>query len=299
MKIKKAIIAAAGKGTRFLPVSKAYPKELTAVLDKPIIQIHIEELINCGIKEICIVHRPKENQIKKYFSFDKKLHQYLKESNRLDLIKSLGEINKKTKLTFIKQDDKFPYGNASPILAAKKFIGKEDFIYFFGDDLTIETKPGTFLKEMLDIFEKENTDGILTTTKVNKKEIYKYGTIVFKESYKKFKIVEKILEKNENTSVNSNYIQLYKFIFKNKVLDYLSTQKTSKNNELWLSDTNNTIAKNGKLIAVPLNENILWSPAGDPINWLKTNLIFAINSPKYKREIKSFFKKINKYEIYR
>ena len=288
LKPTKAIIAAAGRGTRFLPISKAYPKELMNIIDKPIIQYHIEELIKAGIKEICIVCRKNENQIEKYFSKNKELDGYLFKTDKLELLESINEINSKIKLVFIEQDLSLPYGNASPILAAKKFISKDDFIYFFGDDLTIETEMGTFLKKMINTFIKENADGILMTTRIDKKDISKYGTISFKENKKgkEFKIVKEILEKNINSS--SNYIQLYKFIFKNKVLKNLLSQKPSKNNELWLSDLNNTIAKQGKLIAIPLDKKTIWTPAGDPINWLETNILMALKSTKYKKEIKKF-----------
>lgn len=271
--IKKAIIAAAGKGSRFAPLSLAYPKEMIPIMEKPLIQLHIEELINAGITEICIVHRSKDNVIKKYFTNNQE---------------NIG-INQKIKFTFIEQNKKLPYGNASPILAAKKFVGKDDFIYFFGDDITIEKKPGNFLKEMIELFKKEKADGVLATTIINKNEISKYGTIEFKKN-NKHKIVREIHEKLPKELVKSNYIQLFKFIYKNKIIKYLSNQKIGKDSELWLTDTNNTIAKNGKLIALPLSKKIIWCPSGDPINWLKTNILYSLkNNKMYSDKLTIFF----------
>lgn len=273
--ITKAVIAAAGTGSRFAPISLAYSKEMIPIMEKPLIQLHIEELINTGITKICIVHRSKDNIIKKYFTENKK---------------NIG-ISQKIKFTFIEQNKKLPYGNASPILAAKKFIGKDDFVYFFGDDITIEKKPGTFLKKMITTFFTQKADGVLATTTINKNEISKYGTIEFKED-NETKIVKKIHEKLPKEKVKSNYIQLFKFVFKNQIIKILTNQQTGKDNELWLTDANNTLAQNGKIIAIPLNQETIWGPAGDPINWIKTCIIYCLKSPKYYKEVKIFLKQI-------
>lgn len=272
--ITKAVIAAAGKGSRFAPISLAYSKEMIPIMEKPLIQLHIEELINAGITKICIVHRSKDNIIKKYFTENKK---------------NIG-ISSKIKFTFIEQNKKLPYGNASPILAAKKFIGKDDFVYFFGDDITIEKEPGTFLKKMITTFFTQKADGVLATTTINKNEISKYGTIEFKGN-NETKIVKKIHEKLPKEKVKSNYIQLFKFVFKNQIIKILTNQQTGKDNELWLTDANNTLAQNGKLVIIPLDSKIIWMSAGEPLSWLKANLIYCLNSLKYKKEIEKFLSK--------
>ena len=135
--ITKAVIAAAGRGTRFLPVVKSYPKELVPILSKPNIQYLIEEAIGAGVTEIAIIHRLGENSIEKYFSPDADLEAYLTQNNKLAYLDSLKAIWSKCKLTFIAQPANLPYGNGSPVLAAKEFIDADDFVYMFGDDLTV------------------------------------------------------------------------------------------------------------------------------------------------------------------
>jgi UTP--glucose-1-phosphate uridylyltransferase len=152
--IKKAVIAAAGRGTRFLPVVKTYPKELIAVLEKPNIQYLVEEAIGAGITEIAIVHRTGEDSIEKYFTPDQDLENYLIKNNKLNYLDSLKNIWSKAKITFIAQPLDLPYGNGSPLLAAKNFIDGQDFIYMFGDDLTLEPVPGQFLSRMIATYEQ-------------------------------------------------------------------------------------------------------------------------------------------------
>ena len=147
MNITKAVIAAAGRGTRFLPVVKQYPKELIAILDKPQIQYLVEELIGAGITDICIVHRHGDPSIKRYFTPDPELENYLEKNQKETYLDSLRSIWSKVNFKFIPQPRHLPYGNASPVLAAKNFIQNDPFIYLFGDDITIETTPVATLKK--------------------------------------------------------------------------------------------------------------------------------------------------------
>ena len=135
MSVTKCVIAAAGRGTRFLPVVKSYPKELVPILSKPNIQYLIEEAIGAGITEIAIVHRLGENTLEKYFSPDSDLEKYLTDNNKLEYLDSLKNIWAKAKLTFIEQNPDLPYGTGSPLLSAKKFVGLDPFIYMYGDGL--------------------------------------------------------------------------------------------------------------------------------------------------------------------
>jgi len=130
-KITKAVIAAAGRGTRFLPVVKAYPKELIPILSKPNLQYLVEEAIGAGITEICIVQRQGETAIEKYFTPDPDLEKYLKDTNKTQALSSLQQIWDKSKIVFRVQTPDLPYGNASPLLASKDFINTDPFVYMF------------------------------------------------------------------------------------------------------------------------------------------------------------------------
>lgn len=291
-KIKKAVIAAAGRGTRFLPVVKSYAKELVPVLAKPNIQLLVEELIGAGISEICIVHRNGETGIKNYFTPDADLEKYLKNNNKTSFLDSLREIWDKVKIMeFIPQPLDLPYGNASPALAAETFIGHDPFVYLFGDDLIIEPKPGQFLTEMLATYDKFHPDAVMATQQVPWEEIIRYGCIKYKDNPKHPNQVETVVEKMPPDDAPSNNAVLGRFVVSNKILENIKRQAISRDNELWWADAINELAQTG----VVLNQTIKhgeWMTTGDPLRWLKANIAIALQEPKYSADLKEFIQKI-------
>ncbi len=285
-KITKAVIAAAGRGTRFLPAVKQYPKELIAILNKPQIQYLVEELIGTGVTDICIIYRHGDPTIKRYFTPDPILETYLKQNNKLEYLDSLKYIWSKVKFKFIPQHQHLPYGNASPILAAKSFIKNDNFYYLFGDDLTIEKKPGTFLQEMAKTFINQKADAVIAVQPVPWEEISRYGSILFDK--KDDKRILDVLEKVDRQKAPSNVTQLGRFIFNHKIIDVIKSTPI-KNGELWLADANATLAKNGKIYAQYTPENA-WMTTGDPMRWLKANIVLALSHPQFSTDIKQFIK---------
>ncbi len=287
--INKAIITAAGRGTRFLPVVKGYPKELIAILDKPNIQILVEEIIGAGIKNICIVHRPGETSIEKYFTPDLELEKYLQANNKMEFLQSLQKIWSESKLEFVAQGDDLPYGNASPAISAKDFIGTDDFAYVFGDDLIIEQNPGQYLAKMISTFETNHADTVVSTQEMPSSEMKRYGAIVPHTNPTVPNQISGILEKQDPAP--SNFAVLGRYVVSNKVMDILKTQGLSKDNELWWADAANTLAQNGIAINEPIINGV-WMTTGDPIRWLKANIAFALNDPKYKDDLTQFIKSL-------
>jgi UTP--glucose-1-phosphate uridylyltransferase len=280
MNITKAVIAAAGRGTRFLPAVKQYPKELIAILDKPQIQYLVEELIGVGVTDICIVHRHGDNTIKKYFTPDPVLKEYLIKNNKLAFLDSLENIWSKVKFKFVPQHLHLPYGNASPILAAKSFIGTDNFFYLFGDDLTIENKPGDFLSQMA----TKNADAVLAVQPVPWEEISRYGSILFDKT-DPARILD-VFEKVPREQAPSNVTQLGRFLYSSKIVDVIKSTPI-KNGELWLADANASLAKVGHVYAEYTPDNA-WMTTGDPLRWLKANIILGLKHPQLGPELKNF-----------
>ena len=285
--INKAVITAAGRGTRFLPVVKQYPKELVPVLDKPNIQLLVEEILAAGIKDICIVHRPEENSIKNYFTPDLQLEAYLTKNNKMEFLASLQKIWAEAKLTFIAQGADLPYGNASPALAAKDFIGTDDFAYVLGDDLIIEKNPGQYLAKMITTFEKYHADAVVSTQEMPTEEMKRYGAVVPHLNPSVPNQISELLEKTDPPP--SNFAVLGRYVASNKIMDVIQTQGLSKDNELWWADALNTLAKTGVVINEPIIDGV-WMTTGDPIRWLKANIVFALNQPQYKDDLIEFIK---------
>ncbi|MDD3679264.1 MAG: sugar phosphate nucleotidyltransferase [Candidatus Shapirobacteria bacterium] len=292
VKVTKGVIAAAGRGTRFLPVTKAYPKELIAILDKPNIQYLVEEMIGAGINQINIVHRPNDEKLRQYFTPDKELESFLKENNKEFFLASLEEIWKKAKIYFTPQDPNLPYGNASPILSVKNFVGNDPFVYMFGDDIVVEDKPGNYLSRLIKIYQQYQPAVILGAQEVPWEEIDRYASIKYLNDPQYPNRATEVLEKLSADQAPSNIAQFGRFVISNKIFPVLAKQGLSRDNELWLADANNTLAKNDVAIAEPISSG-QWLTTGDPLRWLKVNLVFALKDPEIAPEIKNFFKKPN------
>lgn len=285
--ITKAIITAAGRGTRFLPVVKYYPKELVPILDKPNIQILVEEIMAAGINQICIVHRPGDTAIKGYFTPDPILEKYLKDNNKLEFLSSLQNIWDNAKIEFVAQGDDLPYGNASPALAAKDFIGTDDFAYVLGDDLIIENNIGTYLKSMIDTFEKDKLDAIDSTQEMPTEEMKRYGAVVPSTNPSVPNQISELLEKTDPPP--SNFAVVGRYVVSNKIMDIIKNQGISKDGELWWADALNSLAKSGIVAHLPISGGV-WMTTGDPARWLKANIIYALKDPRYKSDIEEFLK---------
>ncbi|MDD3532221.1 MAG: sugar phosphate nucleotidyltransferase [Candidatus Shapirobacteria bacterium] len=288
--VTKGVIAAAGRGTRFLPVTKAYPKELIAILDKPNIQYLVEEMIGAGIDKINIVHRPGDNSLAEYFTPDKELESFLKENDKESFLESLKNIWCQAKIYFTPQDPKLPYGNASPILSVKNFVGDDPFVYMFGDDLVVEEKPGDYLSCLISIYQKYQPAVVLGAQKVPWEEINRYASIKYVADPKYPNRAVEVLEKLPPDKAPSNMAQFGRFVVSNKIFPVLAKQGLSRDNELWFADANNTLAREDIVIAEPITSGE-WLTTGDPLRWLKVNLVLALKNPNLSAGIKEFLTK--------
>ena len=290
--ITKAVIAAAGRGTRFLPVVKSYPKELVPILSKPNIQYLIEEAIGAGITEIAIVHRLGENSLEKYFSPDADLEKYLTDNNKLEYLDSLKNIWAKAKLTFIEQNPDLPYGTGSPLLSAKKFVGLDPFIYMHGDDLTIEPTPGQFLSRMIATFEKYQPDEIIGVKDVGINEIARYGSAQYQDDPIYPNRISAMLEKLPADQAPSTMAQGGRFLVTPKVFPLLESQSLSRDGELWFTDASNSLAKQGIVLTQSFEKDEDWLTTGDPLRWLTANITIALKDPKFYDDFVKFIKNL-------
>lgn len=293
-KITKAVIAAAGRGTRFLPAVKSYPKELVPILSKPNLQYLVEELIGAGITQIAIVHRFGDDAIKRYFTPDPDLEAYLIQNNKLQYLDSLKAIWAKVeKFEFIAQPVNLPYGNGSPVIAAKEFIGTDPFVYMFGDDLIVEPEPGKFLGQMIATFEKYEPSAVVSTQIIPDSEVNRYGIIQYKENSSIPNQINAVIEKPTLEEAPSRNAILGRFVLSHKVVDTMDTLKPGKDNELWLADANNYLAANDVVINQTI-QNGEWMTTGDPLRWLKANIAIALLDPAIKDDFTSFLQTLVK-----
>jgi len=293
-KVTKAVIAAAGRGTRFLPTVKAYAKELVPILSKPNIQYLVEEAIAAGITELCIVHRHGEKTIRSYFKANEDWNTYLKSVNKLDALDSLKKIDHSLKtLKLVPQSPRLPYGNASPILAAKSFIGNDPFVFMFGDDLIVEKETGRYLKNMIATFEKYSPAIVASVKDVGPEEIVRYGSAKYIKDSKYLHRISGMYEKLPADKAPSFFGQGGRFIVDSqKLWPVLAVQGLSRDNELWFADAVNTLAVNDIVITEATDNKSDWMTTGDPLRWLKANIAVAMLDDQIGPEIKEFIKNL-------
>lgn len=289
--IKKVVIAAAGRGTRFLPVVKVYPKELVPILSKPNIQYLIEEAIGAGITDIAIVIRSGETRIEDYFSLDKNLEKYLIETQKISYLDSLKQILTKAHLTFIQQPTNLPYGTGSPLLAAKKFIGTDDFAYFYGDDFILEPTPGQLLSKMIVKLDKYQASALMAVQEVSRDEISRYGSVKYLDNSKYPDQMIEICEKLPSNEAPSTSVNIGRFVCKNEILKNININKLSRDGELWFTDALTKLASEG-IVLTQKTENETWMTTGDPLRWLKANIAVALQNPEFKDELTKFLKTV-------
>lgn len=288
--IRKAVIAAAGYGTRFLPATKNQPKEMLPIIDKPIIHHLVEECVASGITDIIIVTRSGQGIMEDYFDSHIELEHMLDSNGKENLLKKVKEIPLMANFIYVRQKKNLPYGNATPLLVAAPLINKnEAFVYMFGDDLTMSDVPVT--KQLINVFNKEKPSAVLAVQEVPDEEVERYGTVEYKKSAKYKYEVEKMLEKMPLGKNPSNMAQFGRFVFGYDVIKQVKLSQTGKDGELWVTDVLNALAKNNKkVIAQPINGE--WLTTGDPLRYMKAQVRFALERNDIGKDFKAFLKEV-------
>tara|TARA_X000000950_G_scaffold197044_1_gene237233 strand:- start:1008 stop:1898 length:891 start_codon:yes stop_codon:yes gene_type:complete len=293
-KLIKAIIPVAGLGTRMLPATKAIPKEMLPVMNKPIIQYIVEEAIQAGFKEIILVTHSSKYSIENHFDTSFELEATLEKRVKrgtLREIKALSKLN--VSMQSIRQGEAKGLGHA--ILCAKKIVGKEPFAVILPDMLISKEigNAGDSLKGMKLNFEKHEISSILLG-KAKKADISKYGIAQIKKNSKfsGLGFVEKIIEKPSLKKAPSNLYAAGRYIFNNDFFEYLSKVEPDKSNEIQLTDAIENYIKDSNKVTAYLLEGRIFD-CGDNIGYLLANLDFAMKDPLIKDEIKNYLRQRN------
>ncbi|MFL2776365.1 MAG: UTP--glucose-1-phosphate uridylyltransferase [Gammaproteobacteria bacterium] len=290
-KLKKVIIPVAGLGTRMLPATKVIPKEMLPVLNKPIIQYVVEEVVYAGFKEIILVTHSSKYSIENHFDKSFELEATLEKRVKRGMLKEIREISKlNISLQSVRQGEAKGLGHA--VLCAKRLIGKEPFAVILPDMLISKKNgnTGDSLKEMRLNFEKHEISSILLG-KVKKADIPKYGIAQIKKNSKLpgLGLVEKIIEKPSIKKAPSNLYAVGRYIFNNDFFKYLSKVKPDKFNEIQLTGAiEDYIKDNNKVNAFSLEGDIF--DCGDITEYILANLEFALKDPVMKTKIKNYLK---------
>ncbi|NBH13715.1 UTP--glucose-1-phosphate uridylyltransferase [Lachnospiraceae bacterium] len=286
MNVRKAIIPAAGLGTRFLPATKAQPKEMLPIVDKPTIQYIIEEAVEAGIQDIIVVTGRNKRSIEDHFDRSIELELELEKSGKQEVLAMVKEISEKANIHYIRQKE--PRGLGHAILAARHFIGEEPFAVLLGDDVVVSKQP--CLGQMLDVFREYQTS-ILGVQTVAPEVVHKYGIIAGKQVDERVYKVNDMVEKPSLEEAPSNVAVLGRYIITPEIFRFLETQDAGKGGEIQLTDALKRLAKEQAMYAYDFKGHRY--DVGSKTGFIQANIEFALRSDELKEEMKNYLQKLN------
>ena len=284
MKIKKAIIAVAGSGTRFLPVTKAMPKEMLPIVDKPIIQLVVEELVEAGIEDIILVTKWDKKPLEDHFDHSWALENELEKAGKMDKLEEVKRVSEMANFIYVRQ--KGPYGNGTPVLSAASLVDDEPFVFVWGDDL-VKSKV-SFTKQMIEDYEK-NGHPMIGVQKVAKEDVVRYGIVKLREGSNE---IEDIIEKPSIDEAPSQLADFGRMILNQEIIDVLRKTDLGKGGELWITDAIQNYVRSGGIFVAKKIEDGEWLTTGDPLNYLKALLAYAAEREDIGQELKEYTQKL-------
>ncbi len=286
MKVTKAIIPAAGLGTRFLPATKAQPKEMLPIVDKPTIQYIIEEAVAAGIQDIIIVTGRNKRSIEDHFDRSIELELELERSGKLEMLEMVKDISEMANIHYIRQKE--PRGLGHAILTARHFIGDEPFAVLLGDDVVISKQP--CLGQMLDVYNEYRTS-ILGVQTVPHEVVNKYGIIAGKQVDDRVYKVQDMVEKPAIDEAPSNVAVLGRYIIMPDIFEFLETQEAGKGGEIQLTDALKRLAKEQAMYAYDFKGHRY--DVGTKTGFIQANIEFALRNPELRDEMKAYLDELH------
>jgi UTP--glucose-1-phosphate uridylyltransferase len=290
-KIKKAIIPAAGLGTRFLPATKAMPKEMLPIVDKPTIQYIVEEAIEAGIEDIIIVTGKGKRAIEDHFDSAPELEQNLLEKEKFALLEEVQKATNLVDIHYIRQ--KSPQGLGHAVLCAKKFIGDEPFAVLLGDDIVQSERP--CLKQLMEQYEKLESS-VIGVMSVPESETHRYGVINPLEQIDRLYQVKEFVEKPKQGTAPSNKAIIGRYVFTPQIFKFLEEKEVGAGGEIQLTDAIEKLNQIQRVFAYEFEGNRY--DVGEKLGFVQTTLEFALQKEELREDlIESMKDLLNRYEF--
>jgi UTP--glucose-1-phosphate uridylyltransferase len=283
--IKKAIIPAAGLGTRFLPATKAQPKEMLPIVDKPTIQYIVEEAINSGIEDIIIVTGRNKRSIEDHFDRSVELEMMLEQKGQNELLEIAKSVSNLANIHYIRQKE--PRGLGHAVLVAKNFIGNEPFAVLLGDDIVISKKP--CLQQMIEVYNEYKTS-ILGVQQVAYENVNKYGIVKCKNIEGRVYKVQDMVEKPKAEDAPSNIAILGRYIITPRIFKYLETQGEGAGGEIQLTDALRRLAEDEAMYAYDFLGKRY--DVGNVQGYLEASVEFALRRDDLKVDFLEYLKRV-------
>ncbi|MCM3633974.1 UTP--glucose-1-phosphate uridylyltransferase GalU [Paenibacillus camelliae] len=287
MSIRKAIIPAAGLGTRFLPATKAQPKEMLPIVDKPTLQHIIEEAVESGIEEILIITGRNKKSIEDHFDKSVELELELEAKGKFDLLKEVRMISNMVNIHYIRQKE--PKGLGHAIYCAKSFIGNEPFAVLLGDDIVHSDKP--CLKQLIDVYEYYNSS-VLGVQQVEIKDVHKYGIVDGQKVEPTVSRVNQLVEKPLTEEAPSNIAILGRYIITPEIFNILESTPPGANGEIQLTDALNQLSRSEAIYAYEFSGRRY--DVGDKLGFLEATVEYALRRDELRGPFLEYLNNITK-----
>lgn len=275
-KVKKAIIPAAGMGTRFLPATKAMPKEMLPIVDKPTIQYIVEEAIESGIEDIIIVTGKTKRAIEDHFDSNFELEESLRKSGKFELLEKVKQAE--IEIHYIRQHDAKGLGHA--VWCARKFIGDEPFAVLLGDDIVVAETPG--LKQLIDQYD-ETSSSVIGVQTVNENETDRYGIVDPSSNDGRLHEVKEFVEKPKLGTAPSNLAIMGRYVLTPEIFNYLGEHEVGAGGEIQLTDAIQKLNESQKVFAYDFEGTR--HDVGEKLGFVKTTIDFALKNDEIKYEL--------------
>lgn len=287
MHVKKAIIPAAGLGTRFLPASKAQPKEMLPIVDKPTIQYIIEEAIDSGIEDIIVVTGRGKRAIEDHFDKSFELEETLEKKQKLELLEEVRAISNLANIHYIRQKE--PKGLGHAIWCARKFIGNEPFAVLLGDDIVQSKRP--CLEQLIDVFQHYQSS-VVGVQEVADADVSKYGIIAPSGHKLEGQVIEahSLVEKPDLKDAPSNYAIMGRYVLMPEIFDILDSIPPGAGNEIQLTDAINVLCQTQSVFAYDF-EGTRYD-VGDKLGFIKATVDFALQRKDLQDDVYAYIKAI-------
>ncbi|AUZ28764.1 UTP--glucose-1-phosphate uridylyltransferase GalU [Bacillus cabrialesii] len=290
-KVRKAIIPAAGLGTRFLPATKAMPKEMLPIVDKPTIQYIIEEAVEAGIEDIIIVTGKSKRAIEDHFDYSPELERNLEEKGKTELLEKVKKASNLADIHYIRQKE--PKGLGHAVWCARNFIGDEPFAVLLGDDIVQAETPG--LRQLMDEYEK-TLSSIIGVQQVPEEETHRYGIIDPLTSEGRRYQVKNFVEKPAKGTAPSNLAILGRYVFTPEIFMYLEEQQVGAGGEIQLTDAIQKLNEIQRVFAYDFEGKRY--DVGEKLGFITTTLEFAMQDKELREQLVPFMEGLlNKEEI--
>lgn len=282
----KAIICAAGLGTRFLPQTKAMPKEMLPLIDRPVIQVIVEQVVAAGVTDIIIVTGSTKRAIEDHFDRSDELESELREKGKHDKAEEIKRIAEMANFVYVRQKGS-PKGNARPILNAQHLIDDDEpFFVFFADDFFRSETPWPI--QLKDAYTQTGTS-VISLIEIDKKDADKYGiaSLATQKSDRLFKL-SALVEKPGADNAPSNYASVGSYLLTPDIWPYLTQEKVGKGGEISLADSLNDLARSGDVHGYFIDGT--WHDTGDQYRYIQAVIDMALDSAEYGQELKEYLK---------